>query len=141
LVDLVSYCFKLAGMISVLVLLSLPAEAQSYQTWPEISTYRKLNSDVRLYFIATTTRENSKGTSAEIGPSIDFYLKPLLRQEKITIFQVDKSKSSPLLRRLGYRYLPSTDGPAEHRGALEATGRLPLMSSLLVSDRSRSPIR
>ena len=66
-------------MISVLVLLSLPAEAQTFQTWPEIGTYVKLNSDVRLYFIATTTRENSKGTSAEIGPNIDFYLKPLLR--------------------------------------------------------------
>jgi len=140
-VDLLPLRFKLAGMISLLVLISPPAEAQSYQTWPEISTYVKLNSDVRLYFIATTTRENSKGTSAEIGPNIDFYLKPLLRLEQITIFQLDKSKSRPLLLRLGYRYLPSTDGPAEHRGVLEATGRLPLMTGFLVSDRNRADLR
>lgn len=140
-VDLLPLRFKLAGMISLLVLISPPAKAQSYQTWPEISTYVKLNSDVRLYFIATTTRENSKGTSAEIGPNIDFYLKPLLRLEQITIFQLDKSKSRPLLLRLGYRYLPSTDGPAEHRGVLEATGRLPLMTGFLVSDRNRADLR
>jgi len=140
-VDLLPLRFKLAGMISLLVLISPPAEAQSYQTWPEISTYVKLNSDVRLYFIATTTRENSKGMSAEIGPNIDFYLKPLLKLEKITISQLDKSKSRPLLLRLGYRYLPSTDGPAEHRGVLEATGRLPLMTGFLVSDRNRADLR
>jgi hypothetical protein len=66
--DLAALWFRLISMISVLLLLS-PAEAQSYQTWPEISTYVKLNSDVRLYFIATTTRGNTKGTSAEIGPT------------------------------------------------------------------------
>lgn len=140
-VDLLPLRIKLSGMISVVLLLPLSAEAQSYQFWPEISTYVKLNSDVRLYFIATTTRENSKGTSAEIGPNIDFYLKPLLKLEKGTIFQLDKSKSRPLLLRLGYRYLPSTDGPSEHRGVLEATGRLPLMSGFLVSDRNRADLR
>jgi Protein of unknown function (DUF2490) len=140
-VDLVALCLKLAGMISMLLLVSPRAEAQTYQFWPEISTYVKLNSDVRLYFIASTTRENSKGTSAEIGPNIDFYLKPLLKLEKGTIFQLDKSKSRPLLLRLGYRYLPSTDGPSEHRGVLEATGRLPLMSGFLVSDRNRADLR
>jgi hypothetical protein len=139
--DLVALSFKLVGAISMMLLVSPPAEAQTYQVWPEISTYVKLNSDVRLYFIASTTRENRKGSSAEIGPNIDFYLKPLVRQEKITIFQLDKSKSRPLLLRLGYRYLPSTDGPSEHRGVLEATGRYPLISGFLVSDRNRADLR
>jgi hypothetical protein len=139
--DLSSQCFKLAGMISVLVLASLPAEAQTFQVWPEISTYVKLNSDVRLYFIGTTTRENSKGSSAEIGPNVDVYLKPLRKLEKATLFQVDKSKSRPLLLRIGYRYLPSTDGPTEHRGVMEATGRLPLKSGFVVSDRNRADLR
>jgi hypothetical protein len=142
-VDLVALCLKLAGMISVLpiLLLSPSAEAQTYQVWPEVSTYVELNSDVRLYFIATTTRENRKGSSGEIGPNIDFYLKPVVRQERVTIFQLDKSKSRPLLLRLGYRYLPSTDGPSEHRGVLEATGRFPLLSGFLVSDRNRADLR
>ena len=141
LVDRVFQCLKLAGVVSLLVLISPPAEAQIFQVLPEISTYVKLDSHVRLYFLATTTRENRKGTSGEIGPNIDFYLKPLLRLEKGTVFQLDKSKSRPLLLRLGFRYLPSTDGPSEHRGVLEATGRLPLMSGFLVSDRNRADLR
>jgi hypothetical protein len=140
-VGLVSQCFKWAGLISVLVLIRPLAVAQTLQVWPEISTYVKLNSNVRLYFIATTTRENKKGTSAEIGPNIDFYLKPLIKQQKVTIFQLDKSKSRPLLLRFGYRYLPSTDGPPEHRGVMEATARYPLKSGFLVSDRNRADLR
>jgi Protein of unknown function (DUF2490) len=140
-VDLTSQCSKWAGLILVLALASLPASAQTFQAWPEIGAYVKLNSDLRLYFIATTTREDKKGTSAEIGPNIDFYLKPLIKQQKVTLFQLDKSKSRPLLLRIGYRYLPSTDGPTEHRGVIEATGRYPLKGGLLLSDRNRADLR
>jgi hypothetical protein len=139
--DLLSQCFKLAGMISVLVLGSPPVAAQTFQVWPEISTYVKLNSDVRLYFIATRTRENGQGSSGEIGPNVDFYLKPLLKLQRDTVFQLDKSKSRPLLLRLGYRYLPSTDEAPEHRGVMEATARYPLKSGFLVSDRNRADLR
>jgi hypothetical protein len=132
---------KLAGIVSVFLLLSLPSEAQTVQVWPEISTYVKLNSDVRLYFIATTTRENGQGSSGEIGPNVDFYLKPLLKLERVTVFQLDQSKSRPLLLRLGYRYLPSTDGPSEQRGVIEATGRYPLTSGFVLSDRNRADLR
>ena len=139
--DLFSQCFKWVSMISVVVLVLAPADAQTFQAWPEISTYVKLNSDVRLYFIATTTRENGKGSSAEIGPNADFFLKPLLKLQKVTVFQLDKSKSRPLLLRLGYRYLPSTDGPPENRLVMEATGRYPLKSGFLLSDRNRADLR
>jgi hypothetical protein len=139
--DLLSRCFKMAAVISLLVIVLKPAGAQTSQFWPEISTYVKLNSSVRLYFIAASTRENSRGTSAEIGPNLDFFLKPLAKLERASIFQVDKSKSRPLLLRLGYRYLPTTDGPSEHRAVMEATGRLPLKSGFVVSDRNRADLR
>lgn len=132
---------KLAGIVSVFVLLSLPFEAQTFQVWPEIGTYVKLNSDVRLYFIATTTRENGQASSGEIGPNVDFHFKPLLKLERVTVFQLDQSKSRPLSLRLGYRYLPSTDGSSEQRGVIEATGRFPLISGLVLSDRNRTDLR
>ena len=115
--------------------------AQSYQTWPETSTYVKLNQDLRLYFIATKTKENRQGTDAEIGPNLDFYLRPLVKWRAITVFDLDKSKSTPLLLRVGYRYLPSTAGPTEHRGVIEATGRYALKSGFLFSDRNRADLR
>lgn len=137
----VSRCLHGLVLVVLVAFLSPSAKSQTYQTWPEVSTYVSLKQDLRLYVIATTTRENGQGTDAEIGPNLDIYFKPLLKLEKFTIFQLDKSKSRPLLLRMGYRYMPSTSGPTEHRGVLEATGRLPLTSGFLISDRSRADLR
>jgi len=39
--------------------------------------------------------------------------------------------------RAGYRYMPSTNGPTEHRRLLEATARYPLVRGVLLSERNR----
>ena len=137
----VSCCLHGVILVLLVALLSPSAKAQTFQTWPEISTYVKLRQNLRLYVIATRTKENGKGTDAEIGPNLDIYFKPLLKLERFTVFQLDKSKSRPLLLRTGYRYMPSTSGPTEHRGVLELTGRFPLTSGFLISDRNRSDLR
>lgn len=129
------------GLVLLVALFSLSAKAQTFQAWPEISTYVKLKQDLRLYFIATKTKENRQGTDGEIGPNLDIYFKPLLKLERVTPFQLDKSKSRPLMLRAGYRYMPSTGGPTEHRGVLEATGRYPVKSGFLFSDRNRADLR
>ena len=141
--DGLSRCFLAAGLAVLVALLPPLAQAQTqiYQTWPEIDTYINLNQNFRLYFIATRTIENSHGTNAEIGPNLDFFFKPLFKTNKGIIFQLDKSKSTPFLLRVGYRYLPSTNGPVEHRGVLEVTGRYALKSGFLFSDRSRADLR
>ena len=139
--DGLSRCFHAAGLGVLLALFSPPAQAQTYQTWPEIDTYIGLNQNFRLYFIATQTKENRQGTDAEIGPNLDFFFKPLFKANKGIIFQLDKSKSRPFLLRLGYRYLPSTNGPTEQRGVLEVTGRYALKSGFLFSDRNRGELR
>ena len=54
---------------------------------------------------------------------------------------VKSDSPDPLLLRVGYRYLPSTNGPTEHRGVVEATGRCPLKSGFLFSDRNRADFR
>ena len=95
---------------AMLTILALPvaAQTQSLQAWPEVDTYVSLNSDVRVSFFTAATRENRHGTDAEIGPNIDFYFKPLVKLKRITVFELDPSKSRLLMFRVGYRYMPST---------------------------------
>ena len=117
-----SFDFGWLGAIGLLsVLLASPLAAQTTQAWPEIDTYLSLNSEVRVSFFAAATRENREGTSAEIGPNIDFYFKPLMKLKKITVFELDPAKSRLLMLRAGYRYMPSDTGPTEHRGLLESS--------------------
>lgn len=129
------------GVLFAVVTLTAAGQNQSLQGWPEIDAYVKLNSDLRVSFFAATTREDGQGTSAEVGPNIDFFLKPLAKLKKITVFHLDQSKQRPLMLRLGYRYMPSTDGTTEHRGIIEATARYPLISGVLLSDRNRVDLR
>jgi hypothetical protein len=141
--DELSRCFRAVGL-AVLVALFLPpaqAQTQTYQTWPEIDTYIHLNENFRLYFIASRTIEHNRETNAEIGPNLDFFFKPIFRKNKGVIFQLDQSKARPLLLRVGYRYVPSTNGPTEHRCVLEGTGRYALKSGFLFSDRNQADLR
>jgi len=139
--DELSRWLRAVGLSVLVAMFVSRAQAQTYQTWPEIDTYVNLNQNFRLYFIATQTKENRQGTDAEIGPNLDFFFKPLFKANKGVIFQLDQSKARPLLLRVGYRYLPSTNGPTEHRAVLEATGHYPLKSGFLFSDRNRADLR
>ena len=134
-------------LFAVLCILSLatPAGAQTTtEVWPEVSTFVKLNDQMRFYFLATTVRENKEATQIEVGPNFDFYLKPFAKKpNKFLMLRLDESKNRVLLVRVGYRFLPSliSDSPDEHRGVLEATPRFPLMVGVLLSDRSRIDFR
>ncbi len=97
---------KSLALASLVILCCLSANAQTDQLLPEIDTYLKLSSDVRVSFQAKETREGGDPVQAEIGPSLDFYLKSLVRLEKTTQFDLDDSKSRPVVFSIGYRYLP-----------------------------------
>src|SRR5271170_3078060 len=88
----------------LIILGCLQGTAQTGQVLPEIDTYVKLSSDLRVSFQAKETREAGDPTQAEIGPSLDFYLKPLIRLQDVTKFDLDDSKSRPLVFTVGYRY-------------------------------------
>lgn len=143
LVGVCSFRFLRALALGLLLLtLHGPMEAQSQtQSWPEIDTYLTLTSDVRVSYFAAATWEGRQGMAAEAGPNLDIYLKPWFQLKKLTVFELDQSKSRPLMFRLGYRYMPATDGTTEHRGIAEATGRLPLVKGALLSDRNRVDFR
>ena len=84
--------------------------------------------------------EGGDSTQAELGPSIEFYLKPLIKVKKITLFDLDDSKSRPLVLSVGYRFLPSPDSPPIHRMEPVATAHIPLEAGFLLSDRNRADL-
>ena len=86
------------GILLAILTSLVAAQEQSAQAWPEVDTYVTLNSDVRVSFFAAATREGREGTNAEIGPNIDFYFKPLVKLTRITVFELDQSKSRLSLR-------------------------------------------
>jgi len=129
--------------VTVLVVLILckPAGGQSKQFWPEVNVYKKLNSHSRFHFITQLTRENEESTEMDLGVDLDFYLKPMVRLGTLGGLPLDESKSRPLLLRLGYHYMPSTQGPTEHRAIFEATPRFPLKAGAVISSRNRLDFR
>lgn len=121
-------------------MLDLRLSAQIDQLVPEIDLYHKLAADVRVSFQAKETREGGEPTQAEIGPSIEFYVKPLIKLKKITEFDLDDSKPRPLVLSIGYRYLASPNTPQVNRVEPVATAHFPLKGALLLSDRSRADL-
>ena len=83
------------------------AVAQVNQFLPEIDAYYKVADELRVWTEAKETYEAGDPVAAEFGPSLDFYLKPMVRLENITTFDLDDSKSRLLTFSIGYRYLPT----------------------------------
>ena len=119
---------------------SLPASAQEPQFLPEIDTHLKLNSYVRTYLEAKDDRDGGDPDQFSIGPSIQFYLKPLIRLKKITSFDLDDSKTRPLVLETGYRYITSPNTSPENRLETIATFHFPLKAGFLVTDRNRADL-
>jgi hypothetical protein len=128
------------GLALLVPALGLCARAQVDQLLPEIDVYHKLSSEVRFTFQAKETREGGSPTQAEIGPSLDFYLKPLIKLMKIAWFDLDDSKTRFLVLSIGYRYLPSPNSPPENRIEPVATFHFPLKAGFLLSDRNRADL-
>ena len=125
-------------MSACLASLIAPAlRAQSVEFLPEINAHVELDSNVRFVFQAKETRENGIPKQAEIGPSIEYYWRPL---KNLVPNGVDQAKIRFILLSIGYRYLPSSDAPATNRILLMATPRFPLKSKLVISDRNRGEL-
>ena len=128
-------------LASLAILWCLRSSAQTAQVLPEVDTYFKLSSELRVSFQAKETREAGDPIHAEIGPSLDFYLKPLIRLKKATEFDLDDSKSRPLVFSVGYRYLPqANNAPATNRMEPVVTLNFPLKGRFLLSYRNRADL-
>ena len=133
--------YKSLLLVSLAMLCCLPCNAQSDQLLPEVDAYVKVASGLRVWFQAKQTREAGDPIHAEIGPSLDFYLKPFIRLKGATEFDLDDSKSRPLVFSIGYRYLPQANGaPATNRMEPVVTFNFPLKGKVLFSDRNRGDL-
>lgn len=127
-------------LVIMVASLAFPASAQTDQLLPEFDAYYKLNSDMRIWFQAKETREFGDPTSAEIGPSIDFYMKPWIKLKDATAFDLDDSKARALLFSIGYRYLPYPNAPPKNRLEPFVTLNFPLKGRFLLTDRNRADL-
>ncbi|MCM3903572.1 MAG: DUF2490 domain-containing protein [Pyrinomonadaceae bacterium] len=98
------------------------------QIWPEVDIYIPLNEKFRLFFLATTTKneETRDNTEGQVGAHVDYQL-----NKKVSL-------------RAGYRYafsLGGSDPYKEHRIIFEQTLRQPLPLQVLFSDRNREDLR
>lgn len=118
----------------------LCARAQTVQTLPEFDTYIQLNPGTQFWFQAKETREGGVPTQAEIGPSINFFIRSLPKLVQIATLGLDNSKNNLLVMSFGYRYLPQANGaPATNRLEPVATLQLPF-ERFEISDRNRADL-
>src|SRR3981189_1567784 len=102
----------IAALLVLIPSLAAHAQTSTIQFLPEIDTHLKLQSNIRFVFQAKDTREGGNPTQVEVGPSIDFYLKRLVKLRDIRAFDLDDSKSRLLVLSIAYRYIPSPKKPA-----------------------------
>jgi hypothetical protein len=131
------------SFVVVLLFLCRAGSAQSSQEvqfLPEIDAYLKVNSELRVSGQAKDTRDGGESTQVAIGPSMEFYLKPLIRLRNITAFDLDDAKARPLVLEAGYRYLAAPGKPSTNRIPVAVTSHLPLKAKLLLTDRNRADL-
>jgi len=89
----------------------LPVRAQEAQFLPEVDAYLKLNSTFHAYFKAKDDRDGGDPTQLAIGPSLQIYLKPLIKLKMVTEFDLEDAKSRLLVLETGYRYITGRGAP------------------------------
>jgi hypothetical protein len=133
--------YRIFGLSLVFLLLSCEfVDAQETQFLPEADVYLKLNANVRLRVQAKDTRDGGDPTQAAIGPDLDFSVKPLIRLNEVTAFDLDDAKSRPLVLTIGYRYLTSPSSSSTNRMITTAVSHLPLKLGLLLTDTNRADL-
>jgi hypothetical protein len=137
-------CFRGRWLLAAFVLLfpgsTAYAQTSTTEFLPEIDANFKLNSYLRFIFQAKDTREGGDPTQAELGPSLEFYLKPLLKLKDVTVFDLDDAKSRPLLLAVGYRVVPSPGKPTINRMEPVLTFHIPMTAGFLITDRNRADL-
>ena len=118
----------------------MPALAQSVQFLPETDAHLTLNSFMRTYLQAKDDRDEGASDQFSIGPSLQFYLRPLLTLKKITSFDLDDSKPRPLVLETGYRSVTAPNALPINRMQTILTFTFPLKAGFLISDRNRADL-
>jgi hypothetical protein len=127
----------LATLVIVLPIACMPAHAQDTQFLPEIDAHLTWNSYLRGYLQAKDDREGGDPTQFTFGPSLQFYLKPLIKLKNVTVFDLNDAKSRVLVIETGYRIITAPNTPNENRAVEAITSHFPIFASILLTDRNR----
>jgi hypothetical protein len=114
--------------------------AQDIQFLPEIDAHLKLNSNFRVYLQAKDDREGGDPQQFTFGPSIQFYLKPIIKFKHVKLFDLDDEKLRQVVLETGYRIITAPNTAAESRAVEAVTFHFPLMAAILLSDRNRADL-
>jgi hypothetical protein len=127
----------LATLAIVLSIACIPAHAQDTQFLPEIDAHLTWNSYLRGYLQAKDDREGGDPTQFTFGPSLEFYLKPLIKLKNVTVFDLNDAKSRVFVIETGYRIITAPNTPNENRAIEAITSHFPIFASILLTDRNR----
>ena len=111
--------------------------------WPELNAFVNLDDTTRLFFLASWTRNSeTPEVDGQLGAHLDVTLRPLIRR---SLRDADWARERYLFVRVGY-VLGGTLGAGpdqsfEHRGLLEATGRVPLPAAFWLVNRAGVEVR
>lgn len=114
--------------------------SQDTQFLPEVDANLTVNSYFRTYLQAKDDREGGDPTQFTFGPSVQFYLKPLLKLKQITLFDLDDAKRRPLVIESGYRLITQPNTANENRAIEAVTFHLLLFAGILLADRNRADL-
>jgi Protein of unknown function (DUF2490) len=114
--------------------------AQDTQFLPELDTYFKWNSTFRAFLQAKDDREGGDPQQFTFGPSIQVYLKPLLKLKKVALFDLNDEKKRMLVLESGYRIISAPNSSVTNRALESVTFHLPFAFGILLSNRNRADL-
>jgi hypothetical protein len=126
--------------IALPLVLTCGSVTAQVQFLPEVDSYLTLTSMFRVYTESKDDRDGGDSTQVTNGPSIQLYLKPLLKLKRITAFDLDDAKKRPLVLEAGYRYITAPNEPTDNRFLTSVTFHLPLKTGSLLTDRNRADL-
>jgi hypothetical protein len=118
----------------------IPLRAQEDQFLPEIDAYLKVDPMIRFYFQAKDDRDGGDPVQATIGPSMQVFLKPLVKLKRVSAFDLDDAKKRPLVFEIGYRYIAAPDEDPKNRLLTAVTIHLPTRGAIVMTDRNRADL-
>ena len=132
--------FRNRRLIAAFLLL-LPSALRGQTTitafLPQVDSYFRLSSIARLVFNAKGYMEDGDLDHAQIGPSLQFNLRPFEKLKEITVFDLDDMKRMPVVFTIGYRYLPSSVQPTINRLQPIIELHMPFPVGTVNTDRNR----
>lgn len=122
------------AIMGLMMIGGFAAQAQLPEVLPQLDVYLKAKRWVQVYVQIEGEREDGNPVQMTVGPTAQFFLKPLLRLKKVTLFDLDDAKRRPLVIETGYRHITHPGESDENRWEDEVIFHLPLFASILMTD-------